>query len=238
MVSYFIADLHLSDKRLDIVKAFVRFLQEQAIHADALYILGDLFDVWVGDDIKNQTSNIVATELKQLTDSGVCCYFIYGNRDFLLGSSFLKRCGMQRIQDQTIINLYGRKTMLLHGDILCTLDENYQKFRKTVHKKWLQWLFLHLPKSIRFHIAAKMRTKSQADNSQKADSIMDVTPDEVVKKFQQYQLDWMIHGHTHRPAIHSFPHSTQQRIVLGDWYEQRSILCVSECGIELQGDKL
>lgn len=238
MVSYFVADLHLSDRRPDIVRAFIRFLQEQAPHAQALYILGDLFDVWVGDDIHNQTSDMVANELKRLTDSGIRCYFICGNRDFLVGPSFLKRCGMQQIQDETIIDLYGHRTMLLHGDILCTLDESYQKFRRTVHKKWIQWIFLHLPKSIRLRIAAKMRAKSQADNSQKSDSIMDVTPDEVVKKFEQNQLDWMIHGHTHRPAIHPLRHASQQRIVLGDWYDQRSILSISEQGVKLQGSQL
>lgn len=240
MVSYFIADLHLSDERPDITGAFLRFLHEQAIHADALYILGDLFEVWVGDDLLSDTAKQVAAALKSLSDSGIPLYFICGNRDFLVKSSYLKQCGMTALADEIIIDLYGRKTMLLHGDILCTLDHDYQRFRKTVHNKFIQWGFLRLPKRTRLKIAANMRAKSKAQNSGKSDEIMDVTPDEVTTRFEQHQLDWMIHGHTHRPAIHQplRNHPEKKRIVLGDWYEQRSILSVTADDMELAGSQL
>lgn len=238
MVSYFIADLHLSDERPDILRAFVRFIHSQAPQADALYILGDLFEAWVGDDITSHTSQTVAKELKELTDSGVPCYFICGNRDFLVGKRYLHRCGVQCLADETIIDLYGHKTMLLHGDIMCTLDEAYQKFRRKVHNTLIQWLFLSLPKFVRIKIAQKMRMHSKAKNQSKSDSIMDVTQQEVTLRFKQHDLQWMIHGHTHRPAIHFPFNDERQRIVLGDWYQQSSILSVSHEGLVLEGDKL
>ncbi|MFM2481724.1 UDP-2,3-diacylglucosamine diphosphatase [Celerinatantimonas sp. YJH-8] len=240
MVSYFIADLHLSDERPDIVRAFLRFLDEQAPHADALYILGDLFEVWVGDDLLSDTAIKVADALQALNQQGLPIYYICGNRDFLIRQDYLNRSGMTALADETIIDLYGRKTMLLHGDILCTADTDYQRFRKIVHHKWVQWCFLHLSQKRRRRIAANMRAKSKARNSQKSDAIMDVTLDEVSKRFDQHQLDWMIHGHTHRPAIHQPCADTteKKRIVLGDWYEQRSILSVSVDNFDLAGSKL
>ncbi|MFM2483758.1 UDP-2,3-diacylglucosamine diphosphatase [Celerinatantimonas yamalensis] len=238
-VSYFIADLHLSDERPDMVRAFLRFVQEQAYQADALYILGDLFEVWVGDDLRTTTSQTVAQALKKLTQSGVPCYFICGNRDFLVGKRYCKQCGMTMLPDETIINLYGRQTMLLHGDIMCTLDESYQKFRRMVHRRWVQWLFLHLPKRARANIANRMRANSKRYNQSKSDNIMDVTPEQVTTRFKHYQLDWMIHGHTHRPAIHHpFNDNSQQRIVLGDWYEHSSVLTVTPEHADLSGAQL
>lgn len=238
MVSYFIADLHLSDERPDILGAFVRFMRSEAIDADALYILGDLFEVWVGDDVITHTSQTVASELKKLTDSGVPCYFICGNRDFLVGKRYLRACGVQCLADETIIDLYGRKTMLLHGDIMCTLDEAYQKFRRKVHNPIIQWLFLCLPKFARVKIASNMRSHSKMQNQTKSDSIMDVTEQEVTRRFEQHNLQWMIHGHTHRPAIHYPFNDERQRIVLGDWYQQSSVLSVTDEDLLLEGDKL
>lgn len=238
MVTYFIADLHLSDERPDIVEAFSQFLHTDAYQAEAVYILGDLFEVWVGDDIHSETSDRVARELSALTSAGIPCYFIAGNRDFLLGKRYFDACGVKELADETIIDLYGQRTMLLHGDIMCTRDEAYQKFRRRVHNRLIQWLFLHLPKKTRQHIAAKMRKHSQSENQSKDTAIMDVTPEEVTQRFQSYQLTQMIHGHTHRPNIH-YPFRDQRvRIVLGDWYEQSSILTVTPQGHQLSGSHL
>lgn len=229
----FIADLHLAADRPDITAAFMRFLHQQAIHADALYILGDLFEVWIGDDNPEPLVAEVAAALHELSNSGVPVYFIHGNRDFVLRDAYAKRCGMQLLPPQQVINLYGTPTLIMHGDSLCTLDIAYQKFRKWWNQPWWQWLLLRTPLSYRQHLARKARAKSakhkQQYINQTAPQIMDVTPDEVPRVMANAGVLKLIHGHTHRPAVHQLSVNGQnaERYVLGDWYTQSSYLTVT-----------
>ena len=228
----FIADLHLSADRPDITGAFLRFLQQQAVKADALYILGDLFEVWIGDDNPEPLLDTVATALATLS-AQVPVYFIHGNRDFILRQAYANRAGMQLLPQQQVINLYGTPTLIMHGDSLCTLDIAYQKFRKWWNQPWWQWLLLKTPLSYRQHLAAKARRKSAAHKArykhQQQAQIMDVTPDEVPRVMAEAGVLKLIHGHTHRPAVHQLTVNgkTAERYVLGDWYSQSSYLQVS-----------
>jgi UDP-2,3-diacylglucosamine hydrolase len=229
----FIADLHLAADRPDITAAFLRFLREQAAKAEALYILGDLFEVWIGDDNPEPLLDDVATALKALSDSGVALYFIHGNRDFFLRKAYASRCGMQLLPAQQVVDLYGSPTLIMHGDSLCTLDIAYQKFRRWWNQPWWQSLMLSLPLSWRQSLARKARARSarhkQLYITQTAHQIMDVTPDEVVSVMARAGVVKLIHGHTHRPAVHQHVVAGQnaERYVLGDWYTQSSYLKVS-----------
>jgi UDP-2,3-diacylglucosamine hydrolase len=225
----FIADLHLSSQRPDITAAFQRFLREQAPQADALYILGDLFEVWIGDDNPEPLLDEVAVALVQLSQNGVPIYFCHGNRDFLLKQHYAKRAGMTLLAPSTVINLYGTPTLVMHGDSLCTLDVQYQKFRRWWDQPWWQWLILHSPLWYRQRLARKARRQSHANKMAKTAMIMDVTPQEVPLVMQHHQVQHLIHGHTHRPAVHQHQltdGTIGQRYVLGDWYEQCSVLTV------------
>ncbi len=227
--TYFIADLHLSENRPHLTKLFCDFMQNQAPYAESLYILGDLFDFWIGDDESSPLINKVKVQIKCLTQQGVKCYFQHGNRDFLIGQRFAQDCGLTLLPTYQLIDLYGQKILLCHGDTLCIDDIAYQRYRKKVHQKWLQTLFLYLPLTLRLKIAKKIRAKSQMDKRYKATEIMDVNADFVLKTFQQFNVNTIIHGHTHRQNIHQIPpHFT--RIVLGDWGETASILSVNEQG--------
>ena len=233
----FIADLHLAADRSDITAAFLRFLREQAIHADALYILGDLFEVWIGDDNPEPLLDTVASALSTLS-AQVPVYFIHGNRDFVLRQAYASRAGMQLLPLQQVINLYGTPTLIMHGDSLCTLDIAYQKFRKWWNQPWWQWLLLKTPLTFRQRLAAKARRKSamhkaryasQQQQGQQQSQIMDVTPDEVPRVMAEAGVLKLIHGHTHRPAVHQLEVNGKaaERYVLGDWYSQSSYLTVS-----------
>lgn len=229
----FIADLHLSADRPDITAAFLHFIQHTANEADALYILGDLFEVWIGDDNPEPLLQQVAGALKQLSDSGVALYFIHGNRDFFLRQGYAERCGMTLLPPAKVVDLYGTPTLIMHGDSLCTLDIGYQKFRKWWNQPWWQWLMLRLPLWYRQRLARKARDKSarhkQQYMTQAQPQIMDVTPEEVPRVMAQAGVLKLIHGHTHRPAVHALTVNGQsaQRYVLGDWYSQSSYLRVS-----------
>lgn len=225
-----IADLHLSQERPDITAAFLLFLQQKAIAADALYILGDLFEVWIGDDNPSPLLTQVADALQLLVSQGVQLYFCHGNRDFLLKKRYAKRAGMTLLAPHTVTNLYGIPTLLMHGDSLCTLDIGYHKFRQWWDQPWWQWLILHLPLWYRQHLARKARRTSATDKMGKSAAIMDVTPEEVPRVMQHYQVTHLIHGHTHRPQVHQVALSTADsgyRYVLGDWYQQCSVLTVT-----------
>ncbi|MDO6705699.1 UDP-2,3-diacylglucosamine diphosphatase [Photobacterium sp. 1_MG-2023] len=236
MTTCFIADLHLSADRPDITNCFLRFLSEEATQCEALYVLGDLFEMWIGDDDKNPFHRQITEAFKTLTDAGVPCYFIHGNRDFLIGKQFSRETGMTLLPEHTVIDLYGTPTLILHGDTLCTLDESYQRYRKKVHNPLIQWLFLRLPLSWRQAVGRKMRANSSNTNQMKADAIMDVTPEAVVDLMRETQVKHMIHGHTHRPAVHTLQVDHQQatRIVLGDWYDQGSVLICTPDGNQLE----
>lgn len=212
----FIADLHLDEKQPHITHLFLRFLETQTAKADALYILGDLFEVWVGDDENTPLQGKVKHLLRTLSQQ-LPIYFIHGNRDFLLGSHYARQAGMQLLSEHETINLYGKPTLIMHGDTLCTRDVRYQKFRKKVRKRLYQKLFLQLPLKTRQKIASKIRAKSKMNTQQTDLSIMDVTPSETVKQMTLANVELLIHGHTHRPAIHEL--TTGKRAVLPAWHQ-------------------
>ena len=235
--TYFIADLHLSENRPHLLALFRQFMQEQAPEAEKLYILGDLFDFWIGDDEQSDLISEVQQLIRHLTEQGVPCYFQHGNRDFLIGKKFAKACGLTLLPTYQVIDLYGMPTLLCHGDTLCVDDVKYQHYRKKVHQKWRQWLFLHLPLKVRLNIAEKIRAKSRQDKQLKSTEIMDVNADFVQQMFAQFHVTQMIHGHTHRQKHHEIPPHFH-RIVLGDWGETSSLLEVTPHSIEFINDTL
>ena len=235
--TYFIADLHLSENRPHLLTLFRQFMQEQAPEAEKLYILGDLFDFWIGDDEQSDLISEVQQLIRHLTEQGVPCYFQHGNRDFLIGKKFANACGLTLLPTYQVIDLYGTPTLLCHGDTLCVDDVKYQHYRKKVHQKWRQWLFLHLPLKVRLKIAEKIRAKSRQDKQLKSTEIMDVNADFVQQIFAQFHVTQMIHGHTHRQKHHEIPPHFH-RIVLGDWGETSSLLEVTPHSIKFVNDTL
>ncbi|MEO7148381.1 MAG: UDP-2,3-diacylglucosamine diphosphatase [Rhodanobacteraceae bacterium] len=237
MSTLFISDLHLDEARPRIVALFERFLATQVREADALYILGDLFEAYIGDDDDAPLPARAAVALKSLRDSGVPIFFIAGNRDFLLGESYATRAGITLLDDGTVIGLYDTPTLLLHGDVLCTDDDAYQKFRAQVRDSAWQRAFLAQPLAQRRAFATQARDASRAHTSQTDMAIMDVNQSSVESALRKASVTRMIHGHTHRPAIHDFDLDgvPTQRIVLGDWYEQGSVLRVNARSTGLRG---
>lgn len=211
-------------------------MRTEAQHADALYVLGDLFEFWVGDDDKTPFANQIRAEFKNLTDRGVPVFFIQGNRDFLLGERFCTQTGITLLDEVCTIDLYGTKAVILHGDTLCTDDVDYQKFRNTVHQRWLQWVFNRIPWFLKKKIVARVQSDIRDDKHTKPMDIMDVNQTEVENVMSQYCVNLMIHGHTHRPNTHIFDVNgvPKKRIVLGDWYTQGSVLQVNFDGFDLQ----
>lgn len=234
-VTYFIADLHLAQNRPDITACFLRFLKEEATKAESLFILGDLFEAWIGDDDDSTYLDTIAKALTTLSSFGTKIYYIHGNRDFLLGQRFAKKSAMVLLPEVELIDLYGQNVVIMHGDTLCTRDIAYQKFRKKSRSWWWQTLIKSLPLFLRKKIAADYRKKSAAATAIKSDYIMDVTSSEVVSCLEKHQCQLLIHGHTHRPAIHELQANNKkaQRIVLGDWYEQGAWLKVTPTSIKL-----
>ncbi len=214
-----ISDLHLEEERPDISRAFFRFLQEQAQHADALYILGDFFEVWVGDDECRPLQVQVIEALRALSDRGIQVYFLHGNRDFLIGQQFAEEAGVQLLDDPTVVELGGQPTLLMHGDTLCTRDTEYAKFRAMVRNPQWQTMMLKRPLVERQTMARQLREMSMARNQGKQMEIMDVTPEEVERVMELHQVRRLIHGHTHRPRVHQLTVAGQdaKRYVLGDW---------------------
>jgi len=235
MRTLFVSDVHLNVVRADIVGAFLAFLEQKARHADALFILGDLFDEWLGDDDDKPPHGEVCDALAALTATGLPVSVVHGNHDFLLGKKFAKRSGCSLLGDHTIIDIYGTSTLIMHGDTLCTDDVDYQAFRKMTRNPIMQKMFLSLPLAKRAEKAAGIRQGSREDVALKSDEIMDVTTEAVDAVMRKYNVRHLIHGHTHRPAVHSFTLNDQEatRIVLGDWYEQDSVLIWDEAGYRL-----
>ena len=235
MTTLFIADLHLCTEEPAITAGFLRFLAGEARQADALYILGDLFEAWIGDDDPNPLHREMAAAIKALVDSGVPCFFIHGNRDFLIGKRFARESGMTLLPQEKVLDLYGRRVLIMHGDTLCTDDAGYQALRAKVHQPWLQTLFLALPLFIRKRVAARMRAGSKAANSSKSLAIMDVNKHAVVAEMEKYRVQWLIHGHTHRPDVHALTVNGVPafRVVLGAWHREGSMVKVTPDGVEL-----
>jgi len=215
MSSCFISDLHLDHKREDIKKAFFKFLESEAYEFKNLYILGDLFEVWIGDDFEDDFTNQVISKLKKFSQSNKNIYIMHGNRDFLLGEKFAEKCGAKLIPDPLILDDKGKKIMLSHGDIFCTDDMEYQDFKEKVRNE--KWKIEFLSKNLRDReqIAKNLRQESAVKNAKKQDYLMDVNKSEVEKIAQENKIEILIHGHVHRPKIHNEVFG--QRIVLGDW---------------------
>lgn len=228
----FIADLHLCQEEPAITAGFLHFLQREAPHCDALYILGDLFEAWIGDDDPNPLHQKIANALRVLP---IPVYFIHGNRDFLIGRRFARASGMTLLPEEQILELYGHRLLIMHGDTLCTDDQGYQRFRAKVHQRWIQTLFLALPLFIRKRIATRMRADSKQANQHKSLTIMDVNQQAVEAAMQRQQVRLLIHGHTHRPAIHALTlqGKTAERAVLGAWHSEGSMIQLDASGIQL-----
>jgi UDP-2,3-diacylglucosamine hydrolase len=238
MAALFIADLHLDPSRPQITDLFERYLASDEVrHADALYILGDLVEAWIGDDDDAELPARIAAATRAVRDAGVPVYFMVGNRDFLLGQAFAARAGLTLLDDGTVHDIHGRRTLLMHGDVLCTDDLAYQAVRRQVRTPEWQAQILAMPLQARRAFAAKAREDSKAHTGNTMESIMDVNADAVAETMRKAGVTRLIHGHTHRPAVHDFQldGAPAQRIVLGDWYEQGSVLRVDADGVELRG---
>jgi len=238
VTTLFISDLHLDASHPEITEQFIGFLNSEAASAEALYILGDLFEAWIGDDDPDADKRRTIDALRRTTAAGVRCYVMHGNRDFLIGARFCRETGVKLLHDGTVIDLYGKRVLLLHGDTLCTDDQDYQRLRRIVRNPFVQFVMRRLSLQQRQRLAARMRAGSKAHiqaMDRAAPQIMDVNQNEVVATLKHYSVDCMVHGHTHRPAIHqlSIDGKSATRIVLGDWYEQGSVLRWSPDGYEL-----
>jgi UDP-2,3-diacylglucosamine hydrolase len=222
----FISDLHLDPSRPEIITLFERFIAEEAVNADALYILGDLFEAWIGDDAEDETGQRFIDAMRPLREARRPCFYMHGNRDFLLGERFAKEAGMTLLPDPSVINLYGAPTLLMHGDTLCTDDLAYQKFRKLSRSPQWQRQFLSQSVEQRRAFANQARQESQRHTGNTANAmIMDVNQYAVEAAMKSAGVLRLIHGHTHRPATHqSSCHGRHiERVVLGDWYNEARI---------------
>ncbi|MFW5427310.1 MAG: UDP-2,3-diacylglucosamine diphosphatase [Methylophagaceae bacterium] len=230
MSTLFISDLHLNPNEPALIKLAVDFLKTKAIHCKELYILGDLFNIWLGDDLIVEEFTPVIEQLQHLHQQGVKTYLMVGNRDFLMGKDFANLIGAKLLDDTHVIDLYGTRTLLLHGDTLCTDDVSYQRYRLWSRNKVIQWLFKHLPLKLRQNIADKIKQKSSQQKQTKSAYIMDVNADEVARIMNKFGVTQLIHGHTHRPDVHALEVSGKPatRIVLGDWHSEVSYLQCSE----------
>jgi UDP-2,3-diacylglucosamine hydrolase len=220
----FISDLHLDEEQPAITDGLLAFLGREAGRAHALYVLGDLFESWVGDDNESPLISRVCAAFHAFASGGRPLFFMHGNRDFLLGAAFAARCGGSLIAENTLVNLHGTRTLLMHGDSLCTDDTEYQKFRAMVRSPAWQQAGLTLPLAARQAMAAKMRSESKTRNANLASNIMDVNADAVVAALNEHHADVLLHGHTHRPAVHQVDlgYRQAQRFVLGDWHPEKA----------------
>lgn len=236
MTTLFISDLHLEADRPDIGKQFLQFLETEASAADDLYILGDLFEAWVGDDDPNTHYFSIKRALRKLTDGGIPVYFMHGNRDFMVGKGFANETGVKILDDPHKVSMYGQQTLLSHGDMLCIDDVQYQRVRKMVRDPDWQASMLAKPLKERLRIAREARRQSLEQTINKSLEITDVNQDEVKRTIREYNVDILLHGHTHRPDVHTVDLGNRRakRIVLGDWYEQGSVVRWDSRGPKLE----
>lgn len=232
MTTLFISDLHLDASRPQITRLFVEFVRDEATRANALYILGDLFEAWIGDDCYDETATQVADALAHLHLHDVPCFYIHGNRDFLLGDAYARRAHMTLLPDPCVIEIEGERVLLMHGDTLCTDDAPYQAFRAQAHSPAWQRAFLARPIAERQAFAEQARAESKRYTRSVDDAITDVNADAVHTAMRRHGVQRLIHGHTHRPAVHRIDYieALAQRIVLGDWYAQGSVLRAGDGG--------
>ena len=219
----FISDLHLAPERPAIIELFIKFLDQQASKVNELYILGDLVEYWLGDDDTAVGLDAVFNKMKQLADAGLTIYLMHGNRDFLMGEQLAERAGCQLIHEPYIADLNGKPALLMHGDTLCTDDVRYQELRLMLRNPAWQQDFLNKALAEREMMAKALREKSTEETQAKDADIMDVNASSVSDAFKNHDINLLIHGHTHRPAIHKLKNN-QTRIVLGDWYKTGSVL--------------
>lgn len=227
-----ISDLHLEEERPDITRAFLRFLQTRASQAEALYILGDFFEAWIGDDAMTPFQRSIAQALRQVADGGTRIFLMHGNRDFMIGTRFCREAGCTLLADPSRVVLAGHPVLLMHGDSLCTRDEAYMRMRRILRNPVVLWILRHLPLATRHKLARKLRSESRMQTRQKAVEITDVTPEEIPRLLAEQGVPTLIHGHTHRPAVHELQVGglPAQRIVLGDWDRQGWALEVDKQG--------
>ncbi|WP_020409385.1 UDP-2,3-diacylglucosamine diphosphatase [Hahella ganghwensis] len=235
MKQLFISDLHLDESHPEITEFFFLFMNKIASDADRLFILGDFFEAWIGDDEQTPLQVKVADCLANQANRGTEIFLMHGNRDFLLGEQFAAQCEAKLLDDPTIIDINGRRTIISHGDNLCIDDKEYMKFRSFARNPAWQQQVLGRPLDERKKMAEQMRQLSMAKNQQKSAEIMDVNQEEVEKVLDQYDVDLMIHGHTHRPQTHEIDlgNKTAQRIVLGDWHDTTHYIIATEDKIGL-----
>jgi UDP-2,3-diacylglucosamine hydrolase len=226
MSRLFVSDLHLDAGSPEAVEQFLEFLRTQAADAEALYILGDLFEAWVGDDDPDPVKGRICAGLRALTATGVGCFVLHGNRDFLIGRDFCRSTGSRLLADPIVADLDGERVLLTHGDALCTDDHSYQELRSTVRTPDWQRRFLALPLADRELLANQARAGSKEHTSKTVPTIMDVNEDAVSTAYRAARVRRIIHGHTHRPGIHdtAIEGEPAQRMVLGAWYEQGSYI--------------
>lgn len=220
--TFFISDLHLEEKTPQSCKQFLHFLSNCDSKVDAIYILGDLFETWIGDDNDTAFNRQIIKAMRQTTNKGIPIYFLPGNRDFLIGKKFLHATGCLKMRDEHKISLYGTNILLMHGDTLCTDDIAYLRARKIIRNRFYLKLFqLLVPLKARQKFADRLRKKSKHYTKKASKEIMDVTQETVIHIMQKHDVAYLIHGHTHRPAIHTFTiqDSPVERIVLGAWHE-------------------
>jgi UDP-2,3-diacylglucosamine hydrolase len=232
MTTLFISDLHLEANRPDIANQFLRFLETEAINSDALYILGDLFESWVGDDDPNEHYLWIKQGLLKLTRKKIPVFFMHGNRDFMIGKQFADETGVTILPDPHIIDIHGEKVLLSHGDAYCTDDAEYQAIRKMVRDAQWQAMMRGKPLQERLAFAAHAREASRARSGMISEEIMDVNAEAIEAALADAGVDIMLHGHTHRPAVHDITRNgnSARRIVLGDWYDQGSVVRWDEHG--------
>jgi UDP-2,3-diacylglucosamine hydrolase len=235
-LTLFVSDLHLDPSDPAISRQFLAFLANDARGTDAVYILGDLFEAWLGDDDPDPAAREVILALRALTDSGVPLFVMHGNRDFLIGRRFCAETGAVLLADRSVVDLYGEPVLLMHGDALCTDDTGYQRLRRILRNPAMLWMLRNLSLSQRRRLALRLRAGSRAHIGVTPPEIMDVNADAVADAFRRAGVRTLVHGHTHRPAVHSLTVDGRpvRRIVLGDWYAQGSVLAWSPGGCELK----
>ncbi len=241
MMVLFISDLHLCSEHPLSTRLFLEFLAGQGRQARALYILGDLFESWVGDDVLSDPQAgapyaAITAAIQGLSDHGTAVFLMHGNRDFLLATTFCRATGATLLTDPTVITLDSQRVLLTHGDLLCSDDVAYQRLRVQMRDPQWQRDFLTLPLAQRLEIARQYRAESVAHTSAKSEAIMDVNQATVVQFMHDHAASMLVHGHTHRPGTHTFQHRgvLHQRLVLGAWYEQGSVLVYNDGNFQLE----